>query len=285
MQGYPSRSAGTQRKAASQDQRAGREFAGQGKGHVLLSVCSTSRSHRCAITKFCKYNKHPQIYQRASLFCVQHGQQIQVLKSQLKAAEQRADSADVRANKSDAELASWRQVQADVARSLPTTWDSKSRVDGEVDPSIGHSIPRHHMLLHFSKGSTPSPASQMQKDLRSCQAAQNPVAVFRQVYRTADASHPGAVAASDRGDSKSGRVPAVPATAHLREGAQLNPDSFPMVGPQKTYQYVTLMCEPLVYPLVCSVGWGSSVCRAIPARTFESEYSTGSQGTAYLVHM
>lgn len=149
---------------------------------------------------------------------MQHGQEIHVLKSQLKAAEQRADAADIRANKSDAELASWRQLQADVARSLPSTWETKSRVEGQVDPSIGHSIPRHEMLLHFSKGSTPSPASQMQKDLKSCQAAQNPVAVFRQVYRTSDASQPGAVASSDRGDSKSGMLPVFTETAHVREG-------------------------------------------------------------------
>lgn len=150
---------------------------------------------------------------------MQHGQQIHLLKSQLKAAEQRADAADVRANKSDAELASWRQLQADVASSLPTTWESKNRVDGQVDPSIGRSIPRHEML-HFSKGSTASPASQMHKDLKSSQASQNPVAVFRQVYRNNDASQQGAAAATDRGESKSGRVTGFTETAHLREGTK-----------------------------------------------------------------
>lgn len=152
---------------------------------------------------------------------LQHWQQVHHLKSQLKAAEQRADAADFRANESDAELASWRQLQADIARSLPTTWESKSLVDGQVDPSIGHHIPRHEMLLHFSKGSTQSPASQMQKDIQISQTSQNPVAVFRQVYQNDDASKQSAAAGQTVGEGDRMKGIGCSETAHLRKGVPL----------------------------------------------------------------
>jgi hypothetical protein len=61
------------------------------------------------------------------------------------------------------------------------------------------------MLLHFSKGSTTSPASQMQQDLKSSQSSRNPVAVFRQVYRNTD-----------------GKAATVNERAHERPGAILH---------------------------------------------------------------
>lgn len=150
---------------------------------------------------------------------MQHIQQVEHLEKKLKAAEQRADAADDRASKSTSELASWRQLQAEVARSLPTTWESKQTLEGQVDPAIGHSIPRHDMLLHFSAGAITSPASQMQKDIRSVQESQNPVAVFRQVYRNSDASQQGAKAPTDPSETWNGKASGCSTTAHLREGA------------------------------------------------------------------
>jgi hypothetical protein len=66
----------------------------------------------------------------------------------------------------------------------------------------------------------------MHNDLQSSQANQNPVAVFRQVYRNSDAGLQGAAVASGRGESKSGHVTGFSDTAHLR-GKLLNHQHHP----------------------------------------------------------
>jgi hypothetical protein len=78
---------------------------------------------------------------------------MQRLNKQLTAAELRADEADAQAAQSHSELANWRQLQGEVARTLQSGWESKQQ---SVDPTVGHTIPRFVPLNCTHPGFAPS---------------------------------------------------------------------------------------------------------------------------------
>lgn len=108
---------------------------------------------------------------------------MQQMKNQLKVAERRARVAEDRAIESQTKVQAWQNLQADAARTLSMGWSAPGR---SWDPSADAAVPRNGSLQFQHKPE--SPATSM-KQAKQGSSPNNPVQIFRQVYRDRPCQH------------------------------------------------------------------------------------------------
>jgi hypothetical protein len=103
---------------------------------------------------------------------------IVALEERLQAQRRQTEAASAEAKEQSDLLASWRQAQAELMRTLPRL-DGSRRQKSTVEPTLGSMVPKQCML-RFEKG-PPSPITAF----ASCHGKpkQSPLEVFREVYK------------------------------------------------------------------------------------------------------
>lgn len=115
---------------------------------------------------------------------MQQQNEVQRLRSQVKAFERRALEAEAKTNQMQRQLQSWKNLQAEAVRSLSTEWNSyhhSMQGTGQPCSEFLHDAVPHNSSINLEFQSA-SPASNIKQAGKSSSAT-NPVHIFRQVYR------------------------------------------------------------------------------------------------------